>query len=209
MATKQGKRFRLLMYERMWQRWAFPCLFIAPASIALWLLAPSAYFVPQSIKLPIIGFQIPLRPLMLVPALASLYILAYSFLAQRMAWVQCRAGHLRIRTPILPVIISYARIKSVRPSRLSQVFNPTTERAGSREWMSPYWGLTVVVVELTRFPVSKRWLRLWLNRYLFAPTVTGFVLVVDDWMTLSRQITDYRSDWEKQRADRRAQAAEY
>ena len=73
---------------------------------------------------------------MLVPAFAALYILVYSYLARRLAWVQCRAGHLRVRTPILPVAISYARIKSVRPSRLSQVFDPTKERPGRREWMS-------------------------------------------------------------------------
>jgi hypothetical protein len=143
---------------------------------------------------------------MLVPAFAALYILVYSYLARRLAWVQCRAGHLRVRTPILPVAISYARIKSVRPSRLSQVFDPTKERPGRREWMSPYWGMTVLVVELTKFPIQKWWLRAWFDRYLLAPTVTGFVLIVDDWMTLSRQITDYRNDWEAHRTARRSQA---
>jgi hypothetical protein len=145
---------------------------------------------------------------MLVPAFAALYILAYSYLAQRMAWVQCRAGHLRIQTPILPLAISYARIKAVRPSRMAQVFEPAKERPGRREWMSPYWGITVLVVELTKFPVDRRWLRLWLNRYLFAPTVTGVVLLTEDWMTLSRQITDYRTDWENRRKARRSHAEE-
>ena len=132
MAVKRGKRFRLLMYERMWQRWAFACLLVAPASIAMWLLAPRAYFVPESLQLPIVALRIPVRPLMLLPAFAALYILVYSYLAKRMAWVQCRAGHLRIRTPILPVAISYARVKSVRPSRLSQVFDPAKEGPGRR-----------------------------------------------------------------------------
>ena len=50
MAKKRGKRFSLLMYGRMWQRWAFPCLFVAPASVVLWFLSPRAYFVPDSLE---------------------------------------------------------------------------------------------------------------------------------------------------------------
>jgi hypothetical protein len=145
---------------------------------------------------------------MLIPGLVALYILIYSYLANRMAWVQCREGHLRIQTPVLPLAISYARIKTVRPSRMAQVFDPAKEKPGRREWMRPYWGMTVLVVELTKFPVDKRWLRLWLNRYLFSPTSTGVVLLTEDWMTLSRQITDYRTDWETQRAGRRSYAEE-
>jgi hypothetical protein len=207
-AKKRGKRFRLLLYERMWQRWAFPCLMLVPASIALWFLVPRISFIPPSLDLPLLDFRIPLRPLIPVPAMAAAVILIYTYLARCTAWVQCRDSHLLIKTPIYPLAISYGRIKAVRPSRLSQIFDPAKERAGRRDWLGPYWGKTALAIETSKYPVDKRWLRLWFNPYLFAPNMVGFVLLVEDWMTLSRQISDYRSDWEARRAAQRQQAAE-
>jgi hypothetical protein len=196
MAKKRGKRFRLLIYERMWQKWGFLSLLVALASAALWILAPRIRFLPSSLRL-----------LILVPALASFAIFAYTFTARRMAWVQCRPSHLRIQTPIYPLTVSYARIKVVRPTEFSQVFDPSKEKPARRNWLRPYWGMTAVVVEISKFPMKKEWLRLWFNRYMFSPEATGFVFLVDDWMTLSRQLDDFRNNWELQRAARRKRSA--
>jgi hypothetical protein len=194
MAKKHGKRFRLLLYERMWQKWALPSLLVTLASVVLWLFSPRIRFLPSL-----------LRPLTLVPALACFAILAYTFLARRMAWAQCRTGHLHIQTPIYPLAVSYTRIKAVRPSTFADVFEPAKEKPGRRNWLRPYWGMTVIVVEVSSLPVSKGWLRLWFNPYMLAPDVIGFVLLVDDWMTLSRQLDDFRSNWELRRATQRKQ----
>ncbi|MFL7794639.1 MAG: hypothetical protein AB8I69_21020 [Anaerolineae bacterium] len=194
MAKKRGKRFRLLIYERMWQKWGVISLLVALASGVLWLLAPRIRFLPSS-----------LRMLILVPALSSSAIFAYVFMARRMAWVQCKPGTLHIQTPIYPLDISYARIKIVRPTEFSHIFDPSKEKQARRNWLRPYWGMTAVVVEISKYPIKKEWLRLWFNRYMFSPEVTGFVLLVDDWMTFSRQLDDFRSNWELQRAARRKQ----
>ncbi|MBN1811002.1 MAG: hypothetical protein JXA14_04120 [Anaerolineae bacterium] len=194
MAKKRGKRFRLLIYERMWRKWGLLSLLVALASVALWLLAPRIRFLPSS-----------LRMLILVPALASFAIFAYTFMARRMAWVQCRPNHLRIQTPIYPLIISYARIKVARPTEFSHVFDPSKEKPARRNWLRPYWGMTTVVVEISQFPIKKEWLRLWFSSYMFSPEATGFVFLVDDWMTLSRQLDDFRNNWELRRAARRKQ----
>ena len=196
MAGNRGKRFHLLIYERMWQKWALPSLLVTLASVALWFFAPSIRF-----------FYPPLRMLILILALASFAIFAYAFIARRMAWVQCRSNHLHIQTPIYPLAVSYARIKVVRPSELAHVFDPVKEKPGRRNWLRPYWGMTVVVVEVSKYPVSKNWLRLWFNRYMFAPDVTGFVLLVGDWMTFSRQLDDFRNNWAARRAAQRKQSA--
>jgi hypothetical protein len=196
MAKKHGKRFRLVIYERMWKRWGFLSLLVALAWGVLWLLAPRVGFLPSS-----------LRMLILVPALASLAIFAYAFMARRMAWVQCKPNHLRIQTPIYPLSVSYARIKVVRPSELAHIFDPSKEKPGRREWLRPYWGMTAVVVEISKYPISKGWLRLWFSRYMFSPEATGFVFLVEDWMTLSRQLDDFRNTWELQRTARRRQLA--
>jgi hypothetical protein len=179
---RSGRRFRLLIYERMWQRWAWPCVLIVPASMGLWWFAPGV---------PIL--YAPLRPLALVPALVSLVILAYAFLARRLAWVQCRPNHLRIQTPLYPLVVSYGRIKTVRPQTFAQVFDPAAEKQARRRWLRPYWGKTVLVVDLSKYPMGKAWLRLWFSPYLLAPDTSGFVFLVEDWMMLSRQLHEFRS----------------
>lgn len=196
MAKKRGKRFRLLLYERIWQKWGLLSLLVTLASGMLWLLAPRIQILPSS-----------LRILILLPTLASFAIFAYAFMARRMAWVQCRPSHLHIQTPIYPLAVSYARIKVVRPTEFFHVFDPSKEKPARQNWLRPYWGMTAVVMEISKFPIKKNWLRLWFNRYMFSPEVTGFVFLVDDWMTFSRQLDDFRSNWELQRAARRKQLA--
>jgi hypothetical protein len=192
MDRRSKPRFRLLIYERMWQRWATPCILIVPGSVVLWLFAPR---IPH--------FYAPSRVLALAPALVALLILAYAHLARKMAWVQCRPNHLRIQTPLYPLTVSYSRIKSVRPNTFAQVFDPAKQRGTRRNWLVPYWNRTVVVVEVSRYPLGRAWLRLWFSPYLLSPEVTGFVFLVEDWMALSRQLEDSRTNWETRRTARR------
>lgn len=192
MAKRGGTRFRLLIYGRMWQRWAWPCTLIAVASFVMWWVAP---------RTPLIH---PLfRPLTLVPALAALLILAYAYLARRMAWVQCRQNQLYIQTPLHPLSVSYGRFKGVRPTTFAQVFDPAKEKGTRQAWLRPYWNRTVIVVEISNYPLPKTWMRLWFSRYLLLPNSNGFVFLVDDWMALSRQLDDSRANWEMRRMTRR------
>ena len=190
-----GTRFRLLVYRRMWERWALPCALIVPAAVALWWFTP---------RIPVV--HSPYRHLALVPGAVALALLAYAWLAARVAAVQCRAKHLRIRTPFYPLVISYARIKSVRPKPFGEAFATARLRGSAANWLRPYWGRTALVVELSEYPLPKGWLRLWCSPYLLAPQSSAFVLLVDDWMRLSRQIDDFRSTWEMRRAERRRAA---
>jgi len=192
MTRKRSTRFRLLIYERMWQRWAWTCMLIVPASVALWWFAPRISII-----------YAPFRTLALIPACVSLVILAYAYLARQLAWVQCRPNHLHIQTPLYPLVVSYSRIKGVRPKTFAQVFDPAGERTARRRWLHPYWGQTVLVVELSKYPFGKAWLRLWFSPYLLAPDVTGFVFLVKDWMALSRQLDESRTAWTMRRAARR------
>ena len=189
---RSGKRFRFIIYERMWKRWSFPCILIIPASVALWWFTPLLSITE--------GWY---RAIAFVPALVALVLLIFTFLSRRTAWVQCRANHLRIQTPIYPLAVSYGRIKEVIPQSFSQVFNPSEEKAARRNWLRPYWGKTALVVRLSKYPVSKAWLRLWFSPYLLSPDTPGFVFLVEDWMGLSRQIDDFRTTWEKYRIKKR------
>ena len=189
---RQGTRFRLLIYERMWKRWAWPCVLIIPASFALWWVVPYLG-VTQTLY----------RTLALIPALIAFLLLVFTSMARRLAWVQCRANYLRIQTPFYPLSISYSRFKEVLPNTFYQVFDLRKEKAARRRWLKPYWSQTAIVVRLTRYPVPLWWLRMWFSPYLLLPKVPGFVFLVDDWMGFSRQLDDFRADWETRRAERR------
>jgi hypothetical protein len=195
-ASKRGDRFRLIIYERMWQRWAWPCILIVPASISLWWFAPGISII-----------YAPFRALALIPALVSLVILVYAYLARRLAWVQCKPNHLHIQTPLYPLVVSYGRIKGVRPKPLAQVFSPAREKAARLRWLLPYWSKTTLVVELSKHPLSKAWLRLWFSSYFLAPDVVGFVLLVEDWMALSRQLDEFRTAWTIHRTKQRQESS--
>jgi hypothetical protein len=57
------------------------------------------------------------------------------------------------------------------------------------------WGQTVIVVDLKGYPASKPFLRTMLGPFLLTPKGTGFVFLVQDWMGLSRQLSDYQEQW--------------
>jgi hypothetical protein len=161
----------------MWQRWALPCVLIVPASLALWMFAPRISILSPSY-----------RHAAIVPAVAALLILAYAVVAARLASVQCRADHISLQAPFHPLALSYARIKSVRPKRFTEVFDLVAEKPARQRWLWPYIGATVIVVELTSYPLPKPWLQLWFSPYVMDPKTAGFVFLVDDWLALSRQI---------------------
>jgi hypothetical protein len=107
---RSGNRFRLLLYERMWKRWAMPCILIVPASVVLWLFTGRLFsssdallhralgLLPHSL-ISSISFLIELSApilsilhvlydfLALVPALIALALLVLIFLSRRAAWV--------------------------------------------------------------------------------------------------------------------------
>lgn len=190
MTTKRGDNFRLLIYERMWQRWAWPLFLLIPASVAFWWYSPAIPIITQRFRI-----------LTLVPALVAVLLLAYTFLARRMAWVQCRQKHLRIQTPFYPLAVSYGRIREVRPQQFAHIFDPAQQKPARRNWLRPYWGKTALVVDLSSYPVSRLWLRLWLSPYVLHEP--GLILLVDDWMALSRQLDDFRAAREMRRAKQR------
>lgn len=189
MAQKQGKRFPLLIYNRLGRRWTRLGLLLTLLAAALLLLLTLVLHVE---------FSTWLRYLVPLPILAGLALLAYGLLISRVCYVQCTARSLRIQASIYHLLISYRRIKAVRPVQLSRLFDPQKEKAARRLWPNKYWSMTALVVELSKFPVSERWLRLWLDRYLFWQEGTGLVLLVEDWMGLSQQLDSARSAYRAQ-----------
>jgi len=189
MNKNKKDRFRLLIYEQMWKRWALPCILVIPASIALWWFAP---------QIPIVSNRF--RILILLIPLIVLAIFLYAFWAKHMAFVSLRPKNFRIQTPFYPLFVSYGRVKSTRPGPLPEEYR--------NQWLADYTGKTVLLVDLTEYPLSRTWLRLWMSPYLLTPEDDGFIFVVNDWMALSRRFDHYRQLWEDRLAEKQREVAE-
>lgn len=188
MAKRRSRRFPLLVYAPLWRRWGRLGLLLMLASGMLWGLAPR-----------VLG-PTPLRHLALFPVLAGGLLLLYGLAARKMAYVQCFPTYLRVQTPVYPLVVSYRRILETRPMQVGKIFDLRRDRAARRSWPRRYWAMTAVIVELRKFPVREGWLRLWFDRHLFLPDGTGLVLLVEDWMGLSRQLDSFQATYRAQRA---------
>ena len=113
----------------------------------------------------------------------------------RTAYVQCTPRNVKIQTPFMPVVFSYKRITNSRPTNLRDVFPPEKQKGARRKMLEEVWGQTVIVIDVKGYPMSKSFLRTMLGPYLLTPKGTGFVFLVQDWMGLSRQLSDYQEQW--------------
>ena len=133
-----------------------------------------------------------------IGAVITVYGLARFLLTwaiSRTAYVQCTPRNVKIQTPFMPVVFSYKRIKGSRPTNLRDVFPPEKQKGARRRMLEQVWGQTVIVVDLKGYPVSRSFLQTMLGPYLLTPRGTGFVFLVQDWMGLSRQLSDYQEQW--------------
>jgi hypothetical protein len=180
MATAR-RRHPLLVYQRLYAAWRSPALLIALLCGLLWWLAPP----------PLDGllFQV------LLPAagVVALLLYVYALAAPRLTYVECRPTHLLLSTPLYRLAVSYARIRTTRPV----LFSLEGVR-GSRRWLAaPFAGQTALAVDLRAYPVSRRFLRLWLNEFVVPDDLLGLLLLTPDWMALSRDIEVARTHWKE------------
>jgi hypothetical protein len=183
MASKQADRFPLLVYQVLARRWQGPAFLLNPGGIALWWAATRGTFLDARYAWAALGIT-----------LIGLLLTLYNFLA-RAAGVRCYNDHLTIRTPLYPIAFAYRRVESVRPVEFAQLFPPEREKELRREFYHDLWGKTAVVIDLKSYPVAIGWLKLWCSPYLLMPKGKGLVLLVDEWMALSRQIEIRRNEW--------------
>jgi hypothetical protein len=189
---KKGEKFPLLIYRRWAKMLRLPSLLISIVSAVGW------YFAPKDGQSMLSGKAW----LLLVGGGASALIFLYSLRAHRAAYVQCFPAYVKIQTPLFSVAVSYKRIRQVRPVEyytelpLSKMKNPQLRL------LEPFLGRTVILLDLAKLPMTERKLRLWLPWFMFAQKATGFVLVVEDWMALSRQIGVFTDRWVARRQSR-------
>ncbi len=181
-----GDRFRLLLYERRVKRFRQPALTLALLFWVLWYLVKENYLQwPPP----------PNAPWLMAGALVALIFWLFTLIAPRMAYAQPRADHLRLQTPIYRLKISYRRIHNTRPIDFAKTFPPSSVKRSDRWLLRPYFGATALGVDVNEWPLSPTVLRLFFNRYFLAPDQPSFVILVQDWMALSNQLSSMMDTW--------------
>jgi hypothetical protein len=189
---KKGTKFPLLIYRRWAKMLRLPSLLISVVSAVGW------YFAPEDTQSLLAGKAWLLLGFSGVGAL----IFLYSLRAHHAAYVQCFPAYIKIQTPLFAVAVSYKRIRQVRPVEYHAELPLSNMKQSRRRLIEPFLGRTVVLLDLAKFPMTERKLRLWLPWYMFAQKATGFLLVVEDWMALSRQIGVFTDRWVARRQSR-------
>lgn len=182
MSSSSGDRFPLLLYRAAIKRYRRPSFLLAVMLLGLWL--------PVSLER--VSWPPPSGgPWLFAGGVVAAAFWLFTLFAPRFAYVQPRQDHLRLRTPVYRLNISYRRIRTTRPLQIAKTFPLTDLPRGKRNMLEPFQGRTALGVDLRSFPVSPTVLRLFLDRLFLAPDRPGLILIVDDWMELSEQISDH------------------
>lgn len=190
---KTGSRHPLLLYKRVMDRlWRY--------TLVLGLLLFAIWFWTWWFGSSVIQGQQDLW--LLLGAVVVLGFTLFAFFARRMAYVQPRRDHIRLVTPFLRTNISYRRLISTHPADFNQIFPPKDASWAQHRLLEPFYGMTVVILELSNFPLPPALLRLFLAPQMFYRRAKGLVLLVPDWMALSTELDSFVGAWQQEAKNR-------
>lgn len=183
------KKHKLLLYEFASQR-------MRNKLLLLWLVLLALALYDQYVTRVLGEFWFVVW--LLIPLLATLWVY-YAFLLRRVALI-VTPKYLLLQGPLVHVKISYGRIASVTSSHMSQHYDGKTLKGRERFVVDPLYEYACGFIELYSFPkgLSKKQRRRF-SRFLFSPRRPGLLLVVNDWMKLSRDIEVARQKWQEAR----------
>ncbi len=181
---RAGKKYPLVLYTRMMDRW-WPPLFLmglALGALAWWLYSDLYTRLVE-----------PWKWMALAGAgglciLASLLMLAF----RNAAYVRPYREHLLVATPFLRMKISYRRIRGTRTATMSVLFPTAKMGFLKRETISPLLPWTAVILELNALPMPRPALALFLSPFFFMDRTPHIVLLVKKWMAFSTEMDSMR-----------------
>src|SRR5581483_1261705 len=182
--AKAGKRYSIVIYTRMMDRW-WPVIFFI--GLALFALAWPFYSDLYA------RLTEPWRWMTLAGLGAIVVFISLIMLVMRKsAYVQPFSDHLRLATPFLRMNISYRRIRRTATASMSALFPPKSLRGLKRDIIEPLASMTAVIVELNAMPMSASVLRFFLSPFFFKARTPHLVLLVQNWMAFSTELESMR-----------------
>jgi len=178
--AKGGRRYPLVIYTRMIDRW-WPAIFaLGLALLGLaWAVRSYGYEDWRWLTFTSLGgLNIFLGFLLLV--------------MRKSAYVQPFDTHLRLATPFLRLNISYKRLRRASTSNMNVVFPEKSLSNWRAEIMEPLANSSVILLELTAYPMPQSTLRLFLSPFFFKDKTPHLVILVDEWMKFSNELESLR-----------------
>ena len=181
-----GKRYHLLLYESHARRYRGRALLLALLLSLLWVLVRASLVAwPKSSS----------APWLFGGTLVCTLFWIYTVVGPRLAYVQPRADRIRLQTPIYRLNISYRRLRNTRPIDFMKLYFPEGVPNRYRRLLRPFFGATAIGIDLHELPLPTWLLRVFFSKLMIAPDLTGFVLLVQDWMSLSNELDVLMEDW--------------
>lgn len=197
---KQGQRHSLLVFRRRYRNQRGLYFFVACLFFAFYValnLMPATFWE-----------RIPWGPdfdwILLVAGIVVFLIALFRVVASEIPYVQCTEQNLKLQTPLYPIVISYKRMQETRPNPLFQIFQREQLSRIERRLVldDKVGGQTAIVIDLTSWPMSLAYLKFWLSNLMVTSDNRGLVLWVEDWMTLNRELGDFKDRWRDRKAGR-------
>lgn len=184
---RDPRRHRLLIYYRLGQRLRVAPLLIAAFSAALyaigWLYERGAFEVGNPMLLRALWAN---RVLILALIGYSLLLYVLSVLIARVSFVEARRKALRVRAGLVPIDISYGRIRQIRLARFSNLYPPEALKRRERARLRSFADMTCTVIDLQswpRLPLRRLW-----DRLMFTRDGASLLFIVEQPMLLNQQI---------------------
>jgi len=179
-SAKSGRRYPLVVYTMMINRWWPAILTLGLAMLGLaWGVRSWGFDQWRWSTLAGLG--------------AFIVLLAFIMLTiRKMAYVQPFSNHLRLVTPFLRLNISYKRLHKTSSATIGALFPPSSVSNWKKGIIEPIAKMTAVVVELYAFPISPFALKFFLSPLFFKDKTPHFVILVEDWMRFSSELESKR-----------------
>jgi hypothetical protein len=179
--AKGGRRYPLVVYTRMINRWWAAIFALGLALLGVsWALRSWGFEEWRWLVFISIGAL-------------NLFLGVVLFLLRKSAYVQPFGDHLRLVTPFLRLNISYKRFRRASTTNMGAVFPPKSVSNWQAEILEPLLPMTALLIELNGYPMPQSSLRLFLSPLFFKDKTPHLVILVEDWMGLSGELESRRS----------------
>ncbi len=182
--AKAGKRYPLLFYTRMMDRWWPPIFLIGLGVLALtWWQYQDLY---TRLTQPWLW--------MTLAGAGGLCILAalLMLVLRKSAFVRAYGDHFLLATPFLRMNVSYRRVRRTTAVSMAVLYPPAKMSFLRRDTLAPLLKLTAIVIDLTSLPMPRSALRLFLSPFFFKDNTPHLVILVQNWMAFSSELESMR-----------------